>query len=135
MRARTAITLAEFIFEPGTVVWHKIPTKRLTAKYFWMRCYAEGLSKAYLAALLNSRGAISTERTYVVRSLSRGIAKNLGDAILRRDVGGVGRASAIVTGLLCAIAGFIIGRASSWLQRRHGRIDVQTETEIHKLSS
>ncbi|CDX43260.1 Glycosyl transferase family 2 [Mesorhizobium sp. SOD10] len=110
IRARKAIPAGEFIFEPRAVVRHRIPAKRLTQRYFWLRCYAEGLSKAYMSALLHSREALSAERTYVWRVLSRGIVRGFGDAILRADAEGLGRAFAIAAGLACSIGGFIIGK-------------------------
>src|SRR6266516_1953404 len=101
-RARALNASSEFVFEPATSVRHKVPAKRLTPKYFAMRCFAEGRSKWQVASLATSRNALSTEWTYVLNTLPRGVARGFGDALLRLDIGGLGRAFAIVAGLACA---------------------------------
>jgi hypothetical protein len=109
-RARALNSSSEFVFEPAAVVRHKVPAKRLTLGYFVMRCYAEGRSKWQVSALASSKSALSTEWTYVLRTLPRGVLRGLGDTVLRFDVSGFGRAFAIVTGLACAVAGFAVGK-------------------------
>jgi hypothetical protein len=64
-----------------------------------MRCYAEDRSKWYVSALSTSKDAMSTERTYVLSTLSRGIARGLGDAVLRFDAGGMGAPAELRRGL------------------------------------
>ena len=110
VRARKLDAAADFIFEPRALVWHKIPAKRLTYRYFWLRCYAEGLSKAYVSALQASIDVLSVELRYVLEVLSRGLVRGLRDAVLRFDSGGMGRAFAITTGLLFTIVGFCVGK-------------------------
>jgi GT2 family glycosyltransferase len=110
VRARKSHASADFMFEPKALVWHKIPAKRLTYRYFWLRCYAEGLSKAHVSALQASTDVLSVERRYVIEVLSRGVIRGLADAILRLDAGGLGRAFAITTRLLLTTAGFCIGK-------------------------
>lgn len=34
-----------FVFEPQSVIWHRVPAARETFSYFRSRCFAEGLSK------------------------------------------------------------------------------------------
>jgi GT2 family glycosyltransferase len=110
MRARKLNAPGEFMFEPRAVVWHKIPAKRLTFRYFWLRCYAEGVSKAHVSALQTSRNVLSVERKYVLQVLSRGVLRGLADSFLRFDLGGLGRAFAITTGLFFAVVGFFAGK-------------------------
>jgi glucosyl-dolichyl phosphate glucuronosyltransferase len=109
MRARRLKVPGEFMFEPRAVVWHKIPAKRLTYRYFSLRCYAEGVSKAHVYPLQNSSNALSVERQYVLHVLTRGVLHGLADAVFRFDVGGLGRAFAITSGLLITVAGFFLG--------------------------
>ena len=110
VRARSLVG-GEFVFEPKSVVWHKIPESRLTPRYFWIRCYAEGRSKWRVSALSGFGNATSNERAYVLRTLPRGIAKALVEALLRFDVGGLGRAIAIVAGFSSALIGYTVGMA------------------------
>ena len=44
---------AVFLHEPAASIQHKIPAQRLSSRYFFRRCYAEGLSKAYLGQILS----------------------------------------------------------------------------------
>jgi GT2 family glycosyltransferase len=110
VRALKTETAGSFMFEPRALVWHKIPVKRLSFRYFWRRCYAEGLSKAQVCALQASSDVLSVERRYVSNVLTRGALRGLADAILRFDAGGLGRAYAIVTGLILTTAGFCVGK-------------------------
>jgi GT2 family glycosyltransferase len=110
MRARKLIGMGEFMFVPRALVWHRIPTRRLSFRYFCLRCYAEGMSKAYVSALRTSTDTLSAERNYVRGVLTLGILRGFGRTILRFDPRGIARASAITVGLICAIAGFITGK-------------------------
>jgi glucosyl-dolichyl phosphate glucuronosyltransferase len=117
IRIRKKLGECSFVFEPAAVIRHKIPAQRLTWAYFGLRCYAEGLSKAYLATLVGVRTGLSAERSYVIRTLSTGIARNIADAVVRADPSGVGRAAAIIYGLGCTIAGFVAGKLGGY--RKH----------------
>lgn len=110
VRVANLVEGASFIYEPTAFIHHKVSIKRLTWKYFLRRCYAEGVSKAYLAKLSPSR-QLAPERRYVARILSLGLIRGFRDAILRFDIGGIGRATAIIGGLATAVAGYAVGRA------------------------
>lgn len=109
IRTRQILPDAKFVFQPAAVIHHKVPAARLTWSYFTLRCYAEGLSKAYLAKLVGTGRGLSSERSYVLRTLSSGVLKGLGDAIVHFEVGGLGRSAAIIWGLSCASVGYLIG--------------------------
>jgi glucosyl-dolichyl phosphate glucuronosyltransferase len=119
MRAQRLNVPGEFMFEPRAVVGHKIPAKRLTYRYFLLRCYAEGVSKAHVAALQPSRNVLSVERDYVLSVLTRGVLRGLADAAFRFDLNGLRRAFAIAAGLSVTVAGFVVGKASA--SRDNGR--------------
>ena len=102
-----------FVFEPRARVFHRVPPQRATYRYFGARCYAEGRSKAIVARLVGSHAALATERSYVLRTLSCAVARGLGDAFVRGDAGGLGRAAAVVAGLACTVAGYAAGRTTA----------------------
>jgi glucosyl-dolichyl phosphate glucuronosyltransferase len=110
MRAKTTFPEGRFVLEPASVVWHKVPSKRLTWAYFRLRCYAEGASKAYFAALFKGRDALATERQYVLWALSGGFVKGLADFLFRGDFDGLKRSVAITLGLTTAAAGYFTVR-------------------------
>ncbi|UTM39093.1 glycosyltransferase [Rhodococcus pyridinivorans] len=104
-----------FVFEPRSVIWHRVPAARETFSYFRSRCFAEGLSKAAVTRSVGVSDGLSVERKYTTRTLTRGIARGVGQA-LRGDRGGIERSGAISVGLFSAAAGYARGGAP--LRRR-----------------
>ena len=96
------------LFDPSAHVRHAVPEQRAGWQYFTSRCYAEGLSKALVARIAGTVDGLSSERTYTFRTLPRGVARGLSDA-LHGDVAGLGRAGAIVVGLLVTTTGYLVG--------------------------
>ena len=110
IRAARELPGGVFVYEPRARVAHAVPGARTTWRYFRSRCFAEGLSKARVAALAGAGDGLSSERSYATRTLPAGIARGLSDA-RRGDVAGLARASAIVTGLAVTAAGYVAGSA------------------------
>ncbi|MDF5757259.1 glycosyltransferase family 2 protein [Spongiactinospora sp. TRM90649] len=98
------------LFEPGAVIGHKVSAQRSRLAYLRSRCYAEGLSKALVAASVGAGDGLSSERSYATRTLPLGVLRGLGDA-LRGDLAGLGRAGAIVIGLAWTTWGYALGTA------------------------
>jgi len=97
------------VFEPSSVVRHRVTPQRTTWSYLWRRCYAEGVSKAAVVARTTRQAGLSTETTYTTHVLPRGVARELG-ALPRRGVRALGGAAAIVTGLMVTLVGYVVGR-------------------------
>jgi GT2 family glycosyltransferase len=108
IRARQQSPQADFLFEPAARVAHHVPAERSGWGYFRRRCFAEGLSKARVAASTGADDALATERSYVARTLPAGVARGLRDAA-RGDATGLARAGLIVAGLCLTAAGYAIG--------------------------
>jgi len=108
IRAARRIPGGAFMFEPGARVAHAVPADRATWGYFRARCFAEGLSKARVAALAGSRDGLASERAYTLRTLPAGVGRGLADAA-RGDRFGLTRAAAIVGGLAVTTAGYVVG--------------------------
>jgi hypothetical protein len=98
-----------FVYEPQARIHHRISPDRASRRYFWSRCYAEGLSKAMVARYVGARDGLSTERTYTLRILPRGILRNVIDAFLHQDLAGLARGAAIVMGFLVTTVGYLVG--------------------------
>lgn len=109
IRANQSMPGQVFIYEPAARIHHKVPAARITWKYFRARCYAEGLSKALVSTMVGANDALSSERSYTLKTLPLGVLRGVGDT-LRGDVSGLGRATAIITGLLITAAGYAVGR-------------------------
>jgi GT2 family glycosyltransferase len=97
------------LFDPRAVVHHRVPASRGTWTYFRSRCYAEGLSKAAVAALVGSDHALASERRYTTRTLPLGVLAGMRDA-LRGRLAGLGRAGAIVAGVSITSVGYGLGK-------------------------
>ncbi|HET6391060.1 glycosyltransferase family 2 protein [Hyphomicrobium sp.] len=106
IRAGKAFRDGEFRYDDAPWVTHLVSGERVTWRYFLRRCYAEGSSKAVLAAMATAKHALSSERRYVSKTLPRGVVRGFGDA-LRGDVAGLFRATAIVTGFVATAVGYL----------------------------
>jgi GT2 family glycosyltransferase len=118
IRAAHAIPHAEFRYDAQVVTGHKVKAERLTWRYFVRRCYAEGLSKAQVAAISSAAAPLATERAYVVRTLMPGSLRGVADGCLRFDLHGFGRSFAIAVGLVSTVTGFLVCRLSMTMSRR-----------------
>jgi glycosyltransferase involved in cell wall biosynthesis len=98
------------LYEPRARVFHRVSAQRAHWRYFLARCYYEGISKASVARMVGASDGLSTERAYALRTLPRGVLRGLTDALLHGDVGGLGRAFAIISGLMLTVLGYARGR-------------------------
>lgn len=110
IRAKAAFPEGRFLSDASAVIWHKVGASRLTVRYFCRRTYAEGLSKARVAALATRPGPLGTERGYVFRVLGRSVLRNLGAGLVGLDRHALARAGVTVLGLACASLGFVRGQ-------------------------
>jgi hypothetical protein len=97
------------LFDPAARVRHFVPRDRMTWAYFRARCYSEGRSKARVARLAGAASALSSERSYVVRTLASAVGANIVRS-LRGDGNAALRAGAVVVGLALTTAGYAFGR-------------------------
>jgi hypothetical protein len=79
-----------------------------------------------VSRLTDPRSALSSERSYALRTLPRGAVRGLGDAVRRGDPRGASRTLAIGAGLGVTAAGYAVGRA--------GRIAVPHRTPLKGLA-
>jgi hypothetical protein len=116
---------AVLLFESQAVIHHLVPANRCRFSYFTSRCYAEGLSKAAVAASVGAKDGLSSERNHATKTLPKGVARNLGAAI-RGDRWGPSRAAAIVIGLAATVTGYAVGAIS--LRAHHERSEGKSES-------
>lgn len=103
--------------EPAATVDHLVTIDRVSPRYFFRRCWAEGISKAVVSKLAGNGAATASERRYTTRTLPAGVVAGLRDG-LRGDHAGFMRAGAIVSGLAVTVAGYCRGSVSTL--RSHG---------------
>ncbi|HLO28602.1 MAG TPA: glycosyltransferase family 2 protein [Anaerolineales bacterium] len=97
-----------FLFEPQSKIYHHIPAHRATFSYFLSRCYAEGISKAYISRFVGKVDGLSSERTYTFHVLPAGVLRGLTDS-LRGDISGIARSMSISMGFLSTLLGYLAG--------------------------
>jgi glucosyl-dolichyl phosphate glucuronosyltransferase len=107
IRATADNRAAGFWYEPAALITHDVPASRVTWRYFRSRCFSEGVSKARLARLVGADAGLSTERTYVRRTLPAGVAHGLLAMVKRADLAEGAQAGAIVAGLAFTAAGYL----------------------------
>jgi glucosyl-dolichyl phosphate glucuronosyltransferase len=117
IRIRQSHPDAVLLFENRAVIHHLVPENRCRFSYFASRCYAEGLSKAAVAASVGVQDGLSSERSHATRTLPKGVVRNLGTAI-RGDLPGGARAAAIVIGLTAAVTGYAVGSIGLRVRRQ-----------------
>jgi len=104
----TRVPAERFVLSREAVVHHRVPTSRLTWRYFLSRCWAEGLSKAVISRRVGGSTGLAAERAHLVRSVPRDLLASM--LVVARDPrAGSKRAAMIVSGAATAIAGLAWG--------------------------
>ncbi|GCF08022.1 glycosyltransferase family 2 protein [Dictyobacter arantiisoli] len=110
IRARQHWPEGQFLYLPQTSVSHYVPQKRATWRYFFKRCYAEGISKAAISRLVGTQDALSSESAYTIKTLPAGVLRNLGLALLKVSAMRLVCAAAIIMGFGMTVIGYLIGK-------------------------
>lgn len=118
IRARQHTPGSKVLHEPGAVVHHFVPSARTTLRYYHARCRAEGISKAHVGNLVGASDGMSSERTYLSRTLPTGVVRAM-LAGVKGDVYGPARAGLIMSGLTAFALGYL---PSLWRLRRSPRL-------------
>ncbi len=98
-----------FLCDPYARIHHRIPPHRASWRYFRVRCYAEGLSKAMMCRYVGAKDSLSSERSYIYQTLPKGILRGIMDALFHLDLVGLLRAGAIIAGLVLTTTGYLAG--------------------------
>jgi glucosyl-dolichyl phosphate glucuronosyltransferase len=112
IRANRAHPASHFVFEPAALCRHKVPTVRVSWRYFTHRCYAEGWSKAHVEYISQAPGSLASERAYATRTVPAGSLRAILEFLSTGDVRGLGRAAAGPWGLIAAAAGYVVARVT-----------------------
>jgi len=96
-------------YDPAAAVRHAVPQRRGRWSYLLSRCYAEGLSKARVAALAGSRRALASERSYLRSALPHRMGRSLADAA-RGELAALGSVLAILAAVAATGGGYLAGR-------------------------
>jgi len=100
-----------FVLTHDAVVHHAVPPSRLSWRYFWSRCWAEGLSKAAVSSLVGSKDGLSSERQHLLRAMPHEVRRSLRE-LPRHPRGASMRIALIVVGGLIAASGLLRGHVA-----------------------
>jgi len=109
IRATAKIPGAKILLNPLARVRHHVSPDRLTWSYLLRRCYAEGVSKAAVSAMMGRDSALATERAYVTKVLPAGVVREARSVARGRAWAGLGGAAAVVLGVVATAAGYARG--------------------------
>lgn len=101
-----------FLYIPEAIVYHRVPPTRTTLHYFFARCYAEGLSKAFVSQYVGAKHGLSSERMYIFHTLPAGAMRHLAVALLQGKLAGCVRAAMLLAGLVTTVAGYLAASIS-----------------------
>jgi len=108
IRILNDIENSRIIYDPSAVVHHKVPMRRGSLKYVWVRSFYEGLSKAMIIDQTNNSKKLSTESSYLKYVLSVTIPSRCKRIYKLEEL------SKLLTSLLsiaAVFAGFVTGKA------------------------
>ena len=111
IRLASAIKDGVWWYEPSARVGHSVPPGRSTLRFFMVRCYNEGQTKADMATMLGAREGLQDERRHATKTLPAGMTRELRQAIAGKELVAAQRASAIGVGLCAASLGYVVRRA------------------------
>lgn len=113
IRARQCWPHKSFLYQPAASVSHRVPSSRTRWRYFFSRCYAEGISKAFVARYVGVKDGLASERAYTLYILPSGVWHGVLDFLALRDLSGFVRSCAIIAGLATTVAGYLRGKIST----------------------
>ena len=94
-----------WMYVPGALIDHEVPTERSTFRFLMRRCYAEGRGKVQMARLLPRVQKLGVERDYVRRTLPRAVVRGLVAAGNGRGVAHALQAVTVVAAVAAAGVG------------------------------
>ncbi len=114
IRATRICSGGRWVYAPDARVDHVVPPSRLTWSFFVGRCRMEGGSKALLSTLAGADNALSSERSYVRKTLPLALLREVRAAV-RGDASALPRFAAIFAGV--SITAFEYARSGLLLRR------------------
>ncbi len=129
IRARQYWPTRGFLYQPQAAVFHHVTAARARWRYFFSRCYAEGLSKAIISRYVGVQDSLESERAYTSKVLPQGVLRALADVFAHRDGGGFARAWAISSGLAMTVAGYVIGSFEARTAKPNDKCQIVDDSE------
>ena len=126
MAQRIAHAKHTVLYEPLAIVHHFVPASRTTWRYFWRKCYFANQGKVEVFDNMQEAASLRAELTFVGRALTSGVLAEIRH-VIRGDVYGLARVSAMMAGIGFAGLGHLSGKS----HRRTGRTGTQGRRRDH----
>jgi glycosyltransferase involved in cell wall biosynthesis len=110
-----------WLYNPAVSIGHRVPLGRVQRRYFLLRCYDEGVAKAMIVEIAGAQRGLSAERQYTRVVLPQGVLRNVRSFVVLRELSALGRAVAIVVGLMTTVIGYGVGRSARSLHSLRAR--------------
>jgi glycosyltransferase involved in cell wall biosynthesis len=109
IRLTRSVPGAQLVLVSGADVDHWVPQDRERPSYLLRRCYYEGISKALVRRLGDTR-SLDPERTYVRRTLPSRVGRSMRLAASGPGrIAALGQIAAVIGGLAATVAGYAFG--------------------------
>jgi hypothetical protein len=82
---------------------------------------------------VGAKDGLTSEYKYTLQTLPLGVVHGLSDTLRHRDLTGLGRAGAIITGLLTTMVGYVQGKIA--LQQEHLRNAISKDLPFWKKAT
>jgi cellulose synthase/poly-beta-1,6-N-acetylglucosamine synthase-like glycosyltransferase len=108
-RAIHAHGASSVIFDPSAIVYHFVPSQRLTWTYFWRRCFFVNKGKVAAFRTMGRASNLNAEIKFAGRSLTRALVTE-GRELLGGDAYAPARYGALIVAIGLGGAGALVGR-------------------------
>jgi glucosyl-dolichyl phosphate glucuronosyltransferase len=98
---------SKIIYEPSSIVYHRVRKDRERLRYVWTRSFYEGISKAIISFKSASPKVLSTENSYLKLLFSKAIPQRLKNVYKKNQSSEL---LALFVSLIAVCAGFLVGR-------------------------
>lgn len=109
MRIRQRMPGSLILYEPGAIVYHKVPPRRAAFKYLISRSFSGGLTAAYISKMYaaSSQAPLSTEKRYLRYLLTTALLERV-RRLYKLQV--IAQTGAIIISIAGTGTGYVVGR-------------------------
>ena len=119
IRARVKLDGVRFLLDPTVRITHRVNSERLTVKYFFLRCLAEGVSKLRLTKICGEHIGLSSELRFLTSVLPPALLTTI-LCLIKGEGAAFARLLLLLGGFGAAAAGFAYASLKSQCEVRLG---------------
>ena len=97
------------MYEPRAIVFHFVPSQRVSWHYFWRRCFFVNREKVQTVSAIGSARSLGPETRFVIDAITSQLAVDSSE-VIKGSPSGLARIGAMFVGIFMAAVGNIAGR-------------------------